>query len=92
MERLWFKRQCRSSASYSALEGSYMTARERLQMQLAQALTRSDSPEVRAHLRAALREYEKLPLTPLVECPCCGALGLPERIQHHDCTTFLRKR
>jgi hypothetical protein len=62
-----------------------MTARERLRMQLAQALTRSESPAVRSHLRAALREWEDLPPTPLVECPVCGRVGLPERLRVHEC-------
>lgn len=26
----------------------------------------------------------------LAECPVCGAVGLPERIEDHDCRTFLR--
>ena len=25
----------------------------------------------------------------LEECPVCGAVGLPERIEDHDCQTFL---
>ncbi|WP_273837603.1 hypothetical protein [Halococcus sp. PRR34] len=62
-----------------------MTARERLRMQLAQALTRSESPVVRAHLRAALRAYEELPPSSLVECPLCGRVGLPDRLHIHDC-------
>jgi len=24
----------------------------------------------------------------LAECPVCGAIGLPERIDDHDCSTF----
>ena len=62
-----------------------MTARERLRMHLVQALTRSDSADVREHLRAALREWEDLPPTPLVECPVCGRIGLSERLANHDC-------
>lgn len=65
--------------------GDRMTVRERLRMQLAQALTRSESPVVRAHLRAALRAYGELPPSPLVECPFCGQVGLPERLRVHDC-------
>jgi hypothetical protein len=49
-----------------------MTARERLRMHLAQALTRADSPNVREHIWAALCEWENLPPAPLVECPVCG--------------------
>jgi hypothetical protein len=62
-----------------------MTARDRLRMQLVQALTRSESPVVRAHLRAALREWEDIPPTPLVECPVCRKVGLPERLRVHEC-------
>ena len=62
-----------------------MTACERLRMHLAQALTRADSPDVREHIRATLCEWENLPPTPLVECPVCGRVGLPERIVCHDC-------
>jgi hypothetical protein len=28
--------------------------------------------------------------TELKECPVCGALGLPERIEEHDCREFYR--
>ena len=62
-----------------------MTARHRLRMQLVQALTRSESPTVRAHLREALREWEDLRPTPLVECPVCGRVGLPEQFRAQDC-------
>lgn len=27
--------------------------------------------------------------TPLRECPVCGAVGLPERIEDHDCAAFV---
>ena len=62
------------------------TARERLEMHLAQALTRAQSPDVQHHLEAALEECRQLPPTPLVECPLCGRVGLPERVQNHCCT------
>ena len=29
--------------------------------------------------------------TPLVECPVCGRVGLPERIVQHDCATGLNR-
>jgi hypothetical protein len=33
-----------------------------------------------------LHEHDlELPPTPLVECPGCGVVGLPERIAVHDC-------
>ena len=28
----------------------------------------------------------------LQECPVCGAVGLPERIQHHNCAVFCAHR
>lgn len=28
----------------------------------------------------------------LEECPVCGAVGLPERIEEHDCEAFLERR
>lgn len=30
--------------------------------------------------------------TRLAECPVCGAVGLPERIDAHDCQSFLDRR
>jgi ribosomal protein L32 len=61
------------------------TARDRLRMHLTQAATRTDDADVRAHLTAALGALDELPATPLVECPVCGRVGLPERIAAHDC-------
>ena len=60
-------------------------------MHLTQALARAESEETKAHLRAALREWDELPPTPLQECPICGKVGLPERIRNHDCTQSLRQ-
>lgn len=28
----------------------------------------------------------------LEECPVCGAVGLPKRIQQHDCAAFCERR
>ena len=66
------------------------TAREALEMHLAQAITRCESTVVRAHLEAAREQCQRLPLTPIVECPVCGAAGLPERIAEHDCPVDTR--
>jgi len=66
------------------------TARDRLEMHLAQALTRTESTVVRRHIEAALQECRALPPTPLVECPLCGRVGLPERIRNHDCSQSMR--
>lgn len=62
------------------------TSREGLHMALAQAYTRCEDETVARHLRAALYFTEQLPPTPLVECPICGRLGLPERIRNHECS------
>jgi len=62
-----------------------MTARERLRMHLVQALTRSNSPDVRAHIRAALHEWDDLPPTSLEKCSSCPHVGLPKWIGNHDC-------
>jgi hypothetical protein len=64
------------------------TARERLEMHLAQALTRAESTIVRLHIGAALEECRCLPPTPLVGCPFCGRVGLPERIREHLSVCF----
>lgn len=61
------------------------TTREALEMHLVQAITRCESDAVSAHLQAALQHCRDLPATPLVECPVCGRVGLPERIQMHNC-------
>lgn len=61
------------------------TAREKMRMHLTQALTRTESDEAQEHIQAALREWENLPPTPLQECPACGKVGVPERIQQHMC-------
>ena len=62
-----------------------MSAREELEMHLSQALSRTEDAEVQAHLYAALESTEELPPTPLVGCPVCGKVGLPERIKVHGC-------
>lgn len=62
-----------------------LTARERLRMHLREARRTTDSPIVEAQLAAALDAWDDLPPTPLRECPVCGKVGLPERIQQHRC-------
>ena len=61
-----------------------MSVHEELQMHLTQALTRTTEPDVQAHLYAALEFCQELPTT-AVACPVCGVVGLPERIEIHDC-------
>lgn len=63
------------------------TAQEYLRAHIAAARDHATSPRARAHLGAALAALDELPLTPLVECPVCGKLGLPERIYGHACPT-----
>ena len=66
------------------------TTCEAVEMHLVQALTRCESDAVSAHLQAALQHCRDLLLTPLVECPVCGRVGLPERIQMHECQAVSR--
>ncbi len=61
------------------------TNREQLHWHLTNALASAKSAETKAHLRGALAAWQNLPPTPLVECPLCGRVGLPERIQAHEC-------
>ena len=62
-----------------------LTNRERLGWHLTSALASAESAETKTHLRGALATYRNLPPSPLVECPLCGKVGLPERIQIHEC-------
>ena len=66
-------------------EDTTLTARERLRIHLREALRTTDSPIEEAQLAAALDAWNNLPPTPLRECPVCGKVGLPERIQRHRC-------
>jgi len=70
-----------------------LTARERrLRIHLEEAKRATTSPVVKAQLDAALDVWEDLPPpTPLQECPVCGKVGLPERIQQHRCDNLNRK-
>lgn len=62
-----------------------LTARERLRIHLREARRTTDPTIVEAQLEAALDAWNDLPPTPLRECPICGKVGLPERIQQHSC-------
>jgi len=66
-------------------ERDELTRKERLHWHLTNALASAESPETTAHLRGALSVYQDFPPTPLVECPLCGKVGLPERIRTHEC-------
>ena len=54
-------------------------------MYVCQALTRAVNPDALAHCHAALRALDPDLGEPLVSCPRCGRVGLPERIKEHDC-------
>ena len=54
-------------------------------MHVAQALSRAVDPNALAHCHAALRALDPELGDPLVECPVCGRVGLPERIKEHAC-------
>jgi ribosomal protein L32 len=62
-----------------------LTSKERLHWHLTSALASAESATTEAHLRGALAACQDFPPTPLVECPLCGKVGLPERIQTHEC-------
>jgi hypothetical protein len=62
-----------------------LTNGERLHWHLTSALVNAESVTTKDHLRGALAACQDLPPTPLVECPLCGKVGLPERIQAHEC-------
>jgi hypothetical protein len=47
--------------------------------------SRSPDPMARAEARRALAELAPDLGTPLVDCPHCGATGLPERVLETDC-------
>jgi len=61
------------------------TSSDRLRMHLVQALTLAESDAVQQHLKAALEERDRQPPTQLQECSVCRKVGLPERIQQHQC-------
>lgn len=62
-----------------------LTRKERIQWYITRALENAESTDTKAHLRQALAECQDLPPTPLIECPLCGKVGLPERISAHEC-------
>jgi len=54
-------------------------------MHVSQALSRAVNPDALAHCHAALRALDPELGDPLVECPVCERVGLPERIREHEC-------
>ena len=58
---------------------------ETARMHVCQALTRAVEPDALAHCHAALRALDPELGAPLLECPVCGRIGLPERITEHEC-------
>jgi hypothetical protein len=63
----------------------WLTQKERLHWHLTNALASAESPATKAHLPRAFAMSQEHPPTPLVECPLCGKVGLPERFRTHDC-------
>ena len=61
------------------------TTAEALRDELAAANSHVENPEAQQHVDRAIELLNDLPPTPLVECPGCGVVGLPERIAVHDC-------
>jgi len=62
-----------------------LKSKEQLRWHLTSALASAESTKTKAHLRGALAACQDLPPTPLVKCPFCGKVWLPERIQSHEC-------
>lgn len=58
---------------------------ETARMHVAQAVSRAVDPDALARCHAALRALDPELGPPLVECPVCERVGLPERIKEHDC-------
>ena len=58
---------------------------EHLRDHLEAASTHAIDDTTRQHLDEAVDIVDELPPTPLVDCPVCGVVGLPERIAVHDC-------
>ena len=71
--------------SISTPNADDLTSKEQLRWHLINALASAESAKMKVHLRGALAEYRNLPPTPLVKCPFCGKVGLPERIRIHEC-------
>lgn len=69
-----------------------LTTRDRRRIHLQEAKRATNSPIVEAQLAAALDVWDDLPPTPLRECPICGKVGLPERIQQHGCDSRSEER
>jgi hypothetical protein len=61
------------------------TTAEALRDELVAANSHVENPEAQQHVDRAIKLLNDLPPTPLVECPECDRVGLPERIAVHDC-------
>ena len=72
------------SATNKSTADSQTTA-EALRDELTAANTYVENAEAQQHVDRAIELLNDLPPTPLVECPGCGVVGLPERIAVHDC-------
>jgi hypothetical protein len=58
---------------------------ETARMHACRALSRAVGPDTLTHCHAALRALDPDLGDPLVECPVCERIGLPERIAEHEC-------
>lgn len=56
-----------------------------IRMHAAQGLSRAIHPDAREHFRAILDVIDADRPPELVECELCGRVGLPERIDSHEC-------
>lgn len=66
-------------------EGRGVLEHARPRFAIQRSMTESDSP------RQEPVERDDTLGPELQECPVCLAIGLPERIENHDCNTFLER-
>ena len=62
-----------------------MNTDERIAQHAAAGVTRAIDPDAYRHFQAILELLDIKYPTEVTQCPVCGRVGLPERIQAHDC-------